>query len=109
MTKITYTTSDISSYIDEFITSSCLFKLVNTTCPPNWKSSIIRNWFHFVAVFDHELSNVRIYTDGYLDKVMVSGTNKDGVRTKIFIDKYPKRKKVRKRWFYINQSERIES
>ena len=104
--KITYTTTDISPYIDS-IPTGWITTLCNTT-PPKWKPTFIRDYFQFVAVFDHNLSNVRIYREGYLDKVMISGVNNNGIRTHVFVNKYPKRKKARNRWFHTTKSKELE-
>ena len=65
------------------------------------KSILIKNWWQYMAIFGDNLTNIRIYREGYLDKVMVSGINPQGERTRVFYDKYPKRSKVRRRWFWI--------
>lgn len=57
-------------------------------------------WWQYQAIFGYNLTNIRIYCEGYLDKVMISGVNAYGQRERVYLDKYPKRKKSRNRWFH---------
>ena len=71
---------------------------------PQWKPILITNWWQYQAIFGYNLTNIRIYREGYLDKVMVSGINKDGQRERIYLNKYPKTyKKDRNRWFHTKE------
>ena len=97
MTKCTvkYDTIDLLEY-DATIPTGYLDWL--TTGPSIPKPLLIRNWWHYMAVFEYGLSDCRVYKTGYLDKVMVSGINEAGERVHVFFQKtYARGKYARKR------------
>ena len=93
---IPYILTDLSEYTETL--PSGYIELLSNAGPTLPKPTFIRNWWHYMAVMDHGLSDCRIYREGYLDKVMVSGINQDGERVHLFFQKtYNRGKYARKR------------
>lgn len=92
--------TDLSEYTAE-IPKGCI-KLLGETKLQS-KPILVKSYWAFVAIYSYGLTNIRIYKEGYLDKVMVSGVNAYGRRERVYLDKYPKRKKSRNRWFHTKE------
>lgn len=101
--KVMYFIEDWSDYMDHY-PIGYINALIKTEISSLPKARMIRDWHEFEIVFKYDLVNYRIYREGYLDKIMVSGLDRNGNRVQIFLDKRLKTgKKKRNRWFPARQ------